>query len=159
LRISASAENDLYAEYESKKQSIHNYMVYPNGRIDRHKIAATFIHSILKIHPITGAIPQSDYDLRFSKVEYLPNEVFAWHCGISIVYSFLMEELQTSNQQSILQRLKIGFFYPPCSHDDYQIHVLRSLYHAKVKATFDIFSFSHVFYLLEEYNKLKLQVP
>ncbi|XDD43137.1 hypothetical protein AB3N58_01880 [Leptospira sp. WS60.C2] len=159
MRISASAENDLYSEYETKKKSIHNYMVHPNGRIDRHKIAATFVHSILKIHPITGASPQSDYDLRFSKAEFLPNEVFAWHCGISIVFSFLMEELQKNKQLSIRQRLEEGFKYPPCSHDDYQIHVLRSLYHAKVKGTFDIFSFSHVFYLIEEYNKLILQVP
>ncbi|RHX89536.1 hypothetical protein DLM76_21230 [Leptospira yasudae] len=156
LKVNDSAKDDIFKVYEETRKKIHNYMVDPEGRIDRHKIASTVVYSILKILPIRGAQSQTPYELRFAKVEFMPNEVFAWHCGLSIVYSFIIEQAKRDKDQELIDSLKNGFKFPKCSHDNYEIHVLRSLYYARVNSKFDIFSFSHIFFLVEEYSKLAL---
>lgn len=157
LRFDPDCKDLIYGEYEATKDRLHNYMVDPGGLIDRHKIASTLIHSILKIQPFTGVTPQKGYDLRFATAEYMPNELWAWHCAISVVYSFVVELARRENSGSV-EMLKTRFpVYPPCNHDSYPVHVFRSLYHARISQKFDMFSFSHVLFFVENYTLLHLK--
>ena len=152
ISFDASKQDLIYNEYQALNQRLHNYMVDPAGRIDRHKIGSTLVSVILKVLPFSGVSPQQAYDLRFSKLEHMPNETWAWHCALSIIFSFRMQMAQQNADQETINLLGNGFDYPPCSHGEYEEHVLRSLYHARKSGLFDVFSFSHVLFFVEEYT-------
>jgi len=154
IKFDQSVKDKIYDEYEIQRKKVHSYMVTPDKRIDRHKIGAILTNVILQFVPFTESIHSQNANAHYPVVKYFPNEVFAWHCGISVVFSFLIEELNKNNKVSEVNLLKSrGFGYPKTEHGDYQIHILRSLFHAKRNGGIDIFSFSHIYFFIEYINK------
>lgn len=155
LRLDKSKKETIYEFYQTRKSEVHRYMTDTEGKKDRHKIASILIESIFLALPFTGVNDMSGYDLKFAKAEYMPNEVFAWHCAMSTVLSFIITTAKQEKDEITLNHFSKGFIFPPCSHDNYQVNVLRSLYYSRNKKTFDIFTFSHILFFLEEYTKTK----
>lgn len=152
LKFDAAAADKIYNDYQDLRTKIHNYMLDQEGRIDCHKIGAAMVASILKLQPFTGVNPQTAYDLRFAKAEFMPNEAWAWHCALSVVLSFVRHNAKQKNDQATLKIFENGFLLPQCAHDTYEDHMFRSLYFARTTGKFDIFSFSHILFLIERYT-------
>jgi len=154
IEFDYTLKDKVYEEYENQRDHVHSFMVVPDKRIDRHKVGAIITNVILQLAPFSEYIDKQQENAHYPTVEYFPNEVLAWHCGISVVFSFLLEELKQQNKLSEIKILeKKGFAYPKTEYCQYQIHILRSLFHAKRNGGIDIFSFSHVLFFIEYINK------
>ncbi|MCR9143390.1 MAG: hypothetical protein NXI24_14150 [bacterium] len=152
IRFDPGKAAQVYVRYEAIKDQIHDLMMNPDGRIDRHKVGSALIAAILEVLPFSGPEISEATTEKNSGFEYLPNEIWAWHCALSIVLSFSMEEAKRNNDSARRALVKKGFAFPPCSHGAYEVHVLRSLNRSRVVGAFDIFSFSQILFWVEIYS-------
>ena len=109
-------------------------------------------------------------------IEFLANEYHALHCANAIIISFVLtkansiikklsniqsntpqekEELEKNKQK--IEKFKKGLVFPPPTHNNtYILHTAKSLYYNKffAKESLNIFTFSNLLFLLEEYTNL-----
>jgi hypothetical protein len=124
----------------------------PDGRIDRHKIASVMLHSIIINKPFNLKYLHTNQELESSS--RLANETLGFHTALSIVWSFILEDAEQNSDHNKIEIFREGFIFPECQHEDYVTNVYKTLYYAKINDRYDIFAFSHVLFLIEEYTKL-----
>lgn len=138
----------IYESYEKIRTIVHTYMADKQGKIDRHKIASCFVFALKEVKPFEIIIESSD-----SKIPvkiYLVNELLALKTGLSIIMSYIMDNENKQIQESFSH----GFKFPVCRHDNYVNYLLQDLYYSfQVNKCFDIFTFSNLLFMIEEYSK------
>jgi len=138
----------IYEEYEKTKAIVHTYMSDVSGKIDRHKIASCFILAIRNIRPFEFS--SKSVNEKMSVKLYLVNEILALKTALSIVYSFVMSD----EIKSVRDKFKNGFPFPRSQHDDYFNYLIQDLYYSfQVNKCFDLFTFSNLLFMIEEYTK------
>lgn len=143
-RISLLKEK-IFERYHQLNPIIHTYLPDPSGRIDRHKIASAFIQVIMELKPFSIDIGDEE---RLAVKYRLVNEILAFYVGISIVYSFIMEDADSNRK--IFEK---GFLFPKCPHGDYLMYIYENLYYAfSINENFDLFTFANLLFLIEEYT-------
>ena len=122
-------------------------------RIDRHKIASIMMKAILIAEPFqlsnkdTGEIP---YTEEMPILGWLANEFFAIYCANVIVSAFLIDETKDEEQKKIYET---GLVIPISKHgEDYLLQLAKELYYNKMEGNFDVFAFSNILFLLEQYT-------
>lgn len=145
--------------YDQIRDQIHPQMANPVSLIDRHKIAAAFVQSVLDVIPInTPQILDSKQDTSIIGEAYFLNEKFAFHLGTSVLYSYMMDDFKQQNDQNSISAIKNGLYFPETKHDgNYQDNVTKLLYASRMKKVFDLFSFAHIFFFIESYTLLKFK--
>lgn len=142
----------IYEDYEKIKSNVHTYMADPQGKIDRHKIAASFILVLRNVRPFELVIKSAKDKLPVKF--YLVNELLALQTGLSIVYSFIMD----NSDKKTREIFEHGFKFPICEHDNYFNYLLQELYYAfQVNKCFDVFTYSNLLFMIEEYTKAVLR--
>jgi hypothetical protein len=132
-------------EYFNKQNDKQNNKY--NERIDRHKIAAAFLASIVKTQPMQVInVINPPAKLRTA------NELLSLYVGIHIIKAFYDSNDKNNSP------LKISSL-PKCQNESYDRHFIKIIYHLKIKTSseknvFDVailFLISHIYFLLEQY--------
>jgi hypothetical protein len=111
-----------------------------SDRIDRHKVAAAFLASIIEVQPMQTNVKGASTDVRTA------NELLAFLVGCYIIVAFA----NTANKG--IQKIST----PKCQDEDYRKHFVKTIYRLKLlfeKRNFDtavLFLISHIFFLLEQ---------
>ena len=150
--IDGQVKEKIWLTYEDYKNKVHTYMHYPDGRIDRHKVASVMLYSIIANKPFEIKIFPTKENVRSSAL--LANEILAVHVAFAILQSFILQDALNKSDKMQFEIFKTGFIFPECQHDNYPTHIYKMLYYAKYNNHYDIFAFSHILFLIEAYTKL-----
>jgi hypothetical protein len=143
---------DIYINYCKYNKSIHCLMLNHdlknfdalnnelNNRIDRHKVAAALLASIVETQPMQINTINPSPALRTA------NELLSFLVGIHIIVAFYSTKNNSSHKICL----------PKCQNEDYSRHFIKIIYHLKTlfeKKVFDVavlFLVSHIYFLLEQ---------
>ena len=150
LVFNEKSKDQIWQEYEKLRITIHSYMINPDGRIDRHKIASVLIFAILQVSPFFLKIPD---DNKVNLIELAPNEDFAFYCGIVIIKSFIIAQALEDNDNERARLFENDFEFPSCPHESYRSHFIKNLYYSKINKIIDVFTLSNLFFLIEKYTE------
>jgi hypothetical protein len=132
----------------------HHLMMDKTANIDRHKVAACYVHAILKAVPLNCPKPDGMYDEKHIQKEYIPNEILSWVVALSILKSFMKERCSQVRDNVYLDYLKSnGLQYPKTEHETYHDHIYKSLFNSRKTNLFDVFTFAHILFLIESYTR------
>ena len=127
------------------------YMTAPEGRLDRHKVAACYLIAIVYAKPIKFIKLPLMEDMYF-----VSNEKVAISTAMSIVRAYVLascNELADSNEkESITQKFENGLRYPPkeyVHHGDYLDNFASEIYYVGRERKLHVLSVAHELYLLE----------
>ena len=130
-----------------------NYMVSRDKKIDRHKIAACYMKSVLLVAP-----------LRFSKKNehgedaLALNERLAITVGLSLVCAFVIsaikkqENIPQEERQKLIDKFDKGINVPSgnlVNHGDYMENYCKELFFNAMEGDLSVLSLAHELYLLE----------
>lgn len=152
VKVIENAQDVIWDNYVLlRDHSKRTYMKDPEGLLDRHKVCACMIYSIVKSSVLKVAESQT------SENEYLNiiNEDLALTTGLSLLRAFIESAIRLKkpeNSEQLLQKFKDGISFPPTNHGDYRENFLSELYFAKEENNYNILSLSHILYLLEVYT-------
>lgn len=140
----------IWLTYEECKNRVHTYMQNPDGRIDRHKVAAVMLYSIIENKPFDVKLPAKR---EVNSKAYMANETLGFNTALAIVLSFILEEANSKSDHKKIEIFGNGFVFPKCQHDDYVTNIYKMLYYAKHNNRYDIFAFAHILFLIEAYTE------
>ncbi len=124
-----------------KKENMRTEVVY----LDRHKVAAIIIYSIVKTRVI-------EYKESTDNKEFLGNYQFALSAGLS----YMQYELnQILNEEGKTPIKKLVFPEVMNGPQDYKNSVINMLYFADKEGNFNILELANMFFLLEQFNMLQ----
>jgi len=145
----------IWQTYQKCRNSVHTYMYDPDGLIDRHKVAAVMMYSIIVNKPL---------GLKFLHVEQLAkgssllaNETLGFYTALSIVRSFILSDAREVSNGKKIEIFINGFIFPVCRHEDYLSNVYKMLYYSNLNECYDIFALSHVLFLIEVYTESEMK--
>ena len=145
-------KDKIWLSYEEIKNKVHTYMYNPNGRIDRHKIAAALTSAILNNKPFDIVLRNNDQEV--SSQAILANEILAFNSALAVVFCFIIQKAKDDNDNISLKIFEKGFIFPKCEHGEYETHIFKMLYYSKYNQKFDFFTFSNLLFMIEEYTKV-----
>ena len=141
----------IWLTYEDFKNKVHSYMQYPDGRIDRHKVASVMLYSIILNKPFEIKLLSGKREVNSSA--FLANEILGFHTALAIVLSFIIEEANEKADKNKIEIFKNGFVFPECQHDSYAANIYKMLYYSDINKRYDIFAFAHILFLIEAYTE------
>lgn len=142
----------LFSNYQFSREKLKKYyMENSNGNIDRHKVAACMMSSIVEIYPYYVPFTQK-LKMFFAKgrfpleIAYI-NEYIAIYTALSILDNFYEQDKREGKLDS--RRHKI--FIPDTFSDDYGyiFNMCIDLRFAKMKNKLNILTYSNILFLLE----------
>jgi len=141
----------VWQAFEELNQSVLKKIENPIEQKDRHKVAAVLAGALLKTEPLF--YPKDSQD----PLAFLANEVLALHGALGIVRSMRIKCAHEEKDAVVETILKKNFLFPPCPppHENYLLHIYKSLHYSKINDTFDIFLFAHILFLIESYTILQ----
>lgn len=148
-------QDAMYEKYESWRELAHDHMLHKHmgllGRIDRHKVAAALMLSILGSPPLAYG---EGAEINVLSV-YLANEVLAFRVGLHVVTEFLKAEARAKGDTETLFVLRRPFVFPPVAPDadDYRLQTYRALYRLREACHFQsLLLLSNLLFMLEAYH-------
>ena len=154
LVVCSDAKELIWENYVKFSQKCkNNYMIDPNGRLDRHKVCACYIYSIVKTHIIENTL----FDEDDKKYLYI-NEKIAISVGLSLLRAFIIRnaksnaDMAQTKRNDILDRVADGIRIPECNHGNYIDNFASELYHTYLEGTYNILSLANTLFLLEIYT-------
>lgn len=155
------SEEEIYSEIWKNYQDFNNqcrsFMKSDVERLDRHKVTACYIFSIIK-----SEIFDYDYSIKSDKI-YVVKEQLAISIGLKILQYFITSEYGRDNKKKSpeeykrdLKIFKNGFIFPEeydIGHGKYRNNFAIELYYTYQNENYNILSLSHSLYLLELYNR------
>lgn len=141
----------IWLTYEDYKNKVHTYMRYPDGRIDRHKVASVMLYSIIINKPFELKLIPVKREVNSSAL--LANEILGFNTALAIVWSFIMEDAKEKSDKNKIEIFKEGFIFPECQHDSYEANIYKMLYYSNINQRYDIFAFAQILFLIEAYTE------
>lgn len=120
--------------------------------LDRHKFAAMFTAIVLEVLPFRTASPHTSKKAKLDVGEFTANEAWAWHCSREMVLDMIAIYAVDENKEVLRLIYENGFRPPPCGHSSYDEQVVKSLYLARRRKSFDWHGYVHLLYMLEVYT-------
>ena len=159
LRYKESLDTCIILEENSKRLiweeyiNLNNYcrreyMVNPNGRLDRHKVAACYLIAIMHVSPIRFiSVPLSDNSY------FIVNAKIAITTAMSIVRAYVLAACdKLPNSEEIKKKFDNGLLYPPeefVHHGNYINNYASEIYYANRDGKMHVLSIAHELFLLE----------
>lgn len=155
-----SAKQDIWDRYVYfNTYCKKNYMACPEGKIDRHKVAACYMMAIIMSRPMRfdkSEIPSSVGELAI-------NETLAITVGLSLVRAFAISSIKNDKNYSeekkeeIIAKFKDGIMIPEghlVNHGSYIENYANELNFNALEGKINILSLAHELYLLEVITKI-----
>lgn len=148
LSIRDNAKNEIWDQYEYFNESCKKlYMADNVSKLDRHKVCACYMFSILE----AGLL---DYTQSDGDEKYCFDEDIAISVGMSLLRAFIIEALNVSDKeesekQVLRKRIEDGITFPKTNHGDYRENFMVELYYTKITGNYNILSLSNTLFLLE----------
>lgn len=145
LNISKFRVRLAYFFYESNRKDIRKlYMVQESKPMDRHKIAANIMCSLLKakIIKVNRLVPNLPLEL------LLANEYVSFYCALNIIELY-KRDLGYNNYSLILPHTYID---EEPKERSYVENVCKALYYTKHFGIGEVFSYANILFLLEKYS-------
>ncbi len=138
----------VWQKFEKLNQSVLLKIEDPIEQKDRHKVASVLAGVLLKTEPLF--YPENAKD----PLVFLANEILAFHGSLGIVRSVRITCAHKEKDSIVETILKKNFIFPPCPppHEEYPLHIYKSLHYSKVNDSFDVFLFAHILFLIESYT-------
>jgi len=138
----------IFEDYEYIKNSIKNFISDKNFLVDRHKIAAIFLYSIIQNKPIL--IKENKTDIEDKELEFIINMNLAMAFGAYIIQSFYKS---STNKE-------IKLVVPDSNTTNYldQLFSLIKILTEKITnedKLYLLLTISHIFYLIEKFSECK----
>lgn len=158
LCFDTSKREPIYDSYEQYRKQIHNEMGNKKDLLDRHKVASALTYAILFHLPFE--IKRTTFG-KIAKKVLLANEIFAFSCGLRTVSSFITSD--KGNSADVRNVFLQQYQFPRCSRthrvnevgESYLTHIARMLYCARKTDTHDLFTLSHLYFMIESYHLLR----
>ena len=130
----------------------HEYMTDPEGRLDRHKVAACYLIAIARVEPVKF-ISAPKADDRY----FVINEKIAISTAMSIVrayalFSFIESSKTEDEKENIKKRFEEGLRVPSDSfvhHGRYMDNFASEIYYTNRENKLHVLSIAHELFLLE----------
>ncbi len=135
-----------------------NYMKSPEGKIDRHKVAACYMIAIAMIRPMRFV---KKIDNR--EVPLAINEILAITVGLSLVRAFAIaairenKNISTEDADGLVAKFDDGIKVPEghlVNHGNYLDNYANEIYFATSEGKICILSLAHELYLLEVITRI-----
>lgn len=131
------------------------YMKNRDEFLDRHKIAAAVMISILKTTPIkiVGPIHYTAEPARWGFNEHL-----AITAGLSVLKAFIITDVRNKyshdkeTMQNKLKELESDIKFPVAKHGDYRDNWANELYYTRKDGSYNLLALAHELFLLEIYT-------
>ena len=162
LLFDKKKKRDIYLCYEEIKNNHKELMQNCNGPLDRHKIASSIVHSLLKICPFPVVIGDG-----YTFFQRTANEAFALYVAIQVVTDFALTKAKDAGDGTLQAILEYEFIFPEVRNkhnDPYQIFFIKTLYNSRINHEANVSLLSNAFFVLEAYhvreckNMMKLAV-
>lgn len=130
-----------------------NYMVSCEKKIDRHKISACYMKSVLLVAPLRFSKKLEDGEDALAL-----NERLAITVGLSLVCAFVIsaikkqEDITQEERQKLIDKFDRGINVPSgnlVNHGDYMENFCKELFFNVMEGDLSILSLAHELYLLE----------
>lgn len=141
--------NLFYYFYECFRKRIRKlYMSEESSPMDRHKIAANVLCSLLKakIIKVNRLIPNLPIEL------LLANEYLSFYCALNIIELYKIDKIQKEYYLILPETYIEGE-----GATSYVENVCKALYYSKKISLNDVFSFANILFLLEKYTDTLLE--
>lgn len=131
-----------------------HYMSDCKKRVDRHKISAAIVISVLKNEPIKYINQKYFSD---SPTHWLFNEQLALTTGCSVLKTFILrrikerryEEYSSYSEEKLKTVFENGIVFPKTYHGSYKDNLLFEFYCMKKEGNYNLLSLADKFFLLE----------
>lgn len=156
LNVDEKAYEIIYNNYTDFKNHTRTcYMENPKGLLDRHKVCACLIYSIVKSSVISQNISSNIDSQKYSTI----NEDLALTVGLSLLRAFVISSIQDSKlkhdeKENLKKKYENGFSFPQSNHGEYRKNFLSELHYTKLESNYNILSLSQSLFLLETYTKI-----
>lgn len=135
-----------------------NYMKHPEGRIDRHKVAACYMIAIAMLRPMRFVEKIDNYNIPLAL-----NETLAITVGLSLVRAFAIaaikenEFLNEEESMALVAKFENGIKVPEgqlVNHGVYLHNYANEIFFAASEGKLCILSLAHELYLLEVITRI-----
>ena len=154
IELIPNIKEEIWEKYVSLNTYCkNNYMKSPEGKIDRHKVAACYMIAITTLQPMKFI-----EKINGNKVPLAINETLAITVGLSIVRAFAISSINKKNEidnetkEKLVAKFEDGIKLPEgelVNHGEYLDNYARELYYATSEGKMCILSLAHELYLLE----------
>ena len=153
LRLLQQMTRRNYQKYSS--QFFELYMAETVEKIDRHKIAACFLKSILLVRPIS--IPLTQKIRLFFRLEKMEEDIqiINQYLALSVAITILDGYIQADSNKKLTHKIYLPEPFPN-EDSDYLRDMCIDLYYTSPK-NINILTYANVFFLLEKYSCRKVQ--
>jgi hypothetical protein len=144
--------NGLYEEYLNQ-ETLTGFVCKESKKdqLDKHKIAACITISIVRVRLLSSNnIDNKDGEFSMSDANRL-NEQLAFYSGLMLLVSSMKAD---NDVRKTLNTFKFPIIHYP-EKADYIDSIVRTLYYSNLLSGYHIGLLANIFFLLEEYHKLK----
>lgn len=162
IQLIPNAKEEIWEKYNSlNKYCKVNYMKSPDGKIDRHKVAACYLIAISSVKPMrfVRKIQNSDKTLYFSL-----NEMLSITVALSLLRAFVIssvignEKMSQKEKKEMLSKFDNGILIPDenyINHGRYIDNFASEIHYAVDEGNVNILSIAHELYLLEVITRIR----
>jgi len=148
----------VYEEYTNQNLLLKDlYMDKGDNEVlDRHKVAACMIVSIIKNRVIT--LKPNAY--ASCTLEEMPraNEQLALSVGLSIIRGFILEDSFEKNDDVRHEYFDREFIFPSVNHGDYESNLIRALFYSNIMNNLNVPFLSKVLFDIEHIHELNCKI-
>lgn len=159
IELIPNVKEEIWEKYVSLNSYCkNNYMKSPDGKIDRHKVAACYMIAIAMLRPMRF-VEKIDN----KEVPLAINEMLAITVGLSLVRAFAIsairenENINKEDADSLVAKFENGIKVPEgnlVNHGVYLENYANEIYFATSEGKICILSLAHELYLLEVITRI-----
>lgn len=157
IKFNASSRKTINEHYDAYRQKMRDTMQTPDGKLDRHKVAAAMTYAIIISAPFQILLG----DRHVSKYRLL-NELLAFAVGLQIISSFIQsspEHSPTKKEIFKSNRVHEGLQMP--DNTSYLPYICKSLVRMRLNGikpdTEHLFLAAHLYYFLELIHEVSVK--
>lgn len=155
-RSFAQIKDDIFEDYEGNRYEFKKMMKGTGSiLIDRHKIAALLVRSVLVVSPFDLRARTLQNKSKNPKLrDWLANEILALHCGLCVMQTFVLEDgIQKNKIENRAISVSKIIDTPDVrgGQESYEIQTCRTLRCEKRRSNFSVLLFANIMFLLEPY--------
>lgn len=159
ISVEPNAQDLIWKHYVDFREHCRaHYMIESSDLLDRHKVCACLIYSIVKSSVISHNISNDKNNSFYSVI----NEDLALTTGLTLLRAFIISaatdahdngKLDSDELNRIKKIFENGIKFPPTNHGSYRENFLAELHFTMKEENYNILSLAQVLFLLETYTK------
>lgn len=156
IKLKSNSSKNIFKNYQFQRDYIvSNYMEKNiSVALDRHKVAACMVYAILKTMPIKVNRRICNLPEKF----LLVNEYLAFYIGLNIIEMYKLDETGHHGEYQII--VPKTYYEEKNSNNTYESNLCKAWSYIRLDSMkrFDVLAYAHIFFLLEKYTDLSLEL-